>query len=479
MKPLIIIKIILIPFLISIAQQNFNKSTNYSWKQIDSLKEARVGHAIVVLPNGNILVSGGEGGYQNSKKSSAEIYDLNTGKWRYTNSMIVPRVSHNLILLKTGKVLAIGGYRERSCELFDPMTDTWSMMDSIPTLRFAGQTVTELKDGRILVAGGFRYSEDFTYSKSLNNCEIYNPDTGKWEITAPLNTGRSNHTAVLLNDARVLIAGGSIKSALRSCEIYDPINNKWSITTSMNEPRSRAASILLPNGNVFVSGGDSIGVGIIPFKKSSEVFGIQNERWLYVADMFDFRVGHQIYLISSMNQLLILGGAQFQSTYEDTWETYDPINLKPIQKGIFPVKKIYEKNSVKLDDERIVLIGGQDFDIISGLPAAWPSKSCYTFDLVTSIEESSPILEDYRIFQNYPNPFNPKTKIGFYLPRSTNVRIEVYDILGRLVSTLINDFKSQGYYEVEFDAKELTSSVYFYKIISGNYAAVKKMSVIK
>lgn len=479
MRTILITTLVLFAACISTAQEKLDKISGEAWIEIDSMHEARVGHAMVILPNGNILVTGGEGGSPNGIKATCEIYDLNTGKWRYTTPMNIARTMHHLVLLRNKKVLAIGGYREKSCELFDPLTETWTITDSIPTLRFSNYTVTELKDGRILITGGFRISDDFTYMEYLSNCEIYNPDTESWSIADSLITGRWGHTAVLLENGEMLIAGGSTKTALRTCEIYDPLNDSWSTTASMKEPRFMLASILLPNGNVFISGGDSVGVNIIPTKKSCETFDVKNREWSYTPDMFDYRSGHKIYFISEKNQLLIFGGADFHSTYEDTWETYDHVNLAPVNRGVFPIKKINDaSNSVKLNDERIALIGGEEFEIRS-LPIRWPSKKCHILNLITSVESSESIPQDYHLFQNFPNPFNPITKLSFYIPRSSKVTLEVYDILGRLIQVLVNSYQNFGYHEVEFNSEKISSGVYFYKITANNYTSIKKMILLK
>ncbi len=343
--------------------------------------------------------------------------------------MNIKRFSHNLVLLKTGKILAIGGFQERSCELFDPVTETWTMTDSIPTMRFYSQSITELKDGRILVSGGYRNFNVANSAEYLAICEIYDPVTDKWLPAAPLNVGRYSHTATLLNNGEVLIAGGFTKTvgALRSCEIYNPTNNTWSISISLNESRSRASSILLPNGNVFISGRDSTGVNIIPWEKSSEVFDVIRRKWFYVENMFDRRV-------------------------------------------VFPIKKIFDKNSVKLYDERIILIGGEEFDIINGLPVRWSSKSSHIFDLVTSVEDSQPILLDYIFYQNYPNPFNPTTEIKYSLPKSAYTKLDIYDALGRFVKSLVNSYQNTGNYHIQFIAKELPCGIYFYRLLSGTYS---------
>ena len=83
------------------------------------------------------------------------------------------------------------------------------------------------------------------------------------------------------------------------------------------------------------------------------------------------------------------------------------------------------------------------------------------------------------LHQNYPNPFNPITKIKYSIPNSEIVQIKVIDILGNEIKTLINEYKLAGIYEIEFDARGLPSGVYFYRMISGSYAEIKKMIVLR
>ena len=92
---------------------------------------------------------------------------------------------------------------------------------------------------------------------------------------------------------------------------------------------------------------------------------------------------------------------------------------------------------------------------------------------------SSQIPSDYSVSQNYPNPFNPTTKINFALPKSGLVTIKVYDVTGKEVATLVNEVKNVGTYSVDFNASNLSSGVYFYKMSINGFSEVKKMSLIK
>jgi hypothetical protein len=99
--------------------------------------------------------------------------------------------------------------------------------------------------------------------------------------------------------------------------------------------------------------------------------------------------------------------------------------------------------------------------------------------MVGTPKVNSDIPKVYSISQNYPNPFNPSTVINYSIPKTSMVKISVFDILGREVMTLVNDTKQPGSYNVEFDASNLASGVYICKLQSGNFTDTKKMLLIK
>ena len=93
--------------------------------------------------------------------------------------------------------------------------------------------------------------------------------------------------------------------------------------------------------------------------------------------------------------------------------------------------------------------------------------------------ETVEIPNHYSLSQNYPNPFNPVTTIKYGIPKTSNVLIRIYDVLGNEVLTIINEKKSPGVYSESFNASNLSSGVYFYKIEAGSFTDVKKMVLIK
>jgi hypothetical protein len=108
------------------------------------------------------------------------------------------------------------------------------------------------------------------------------------------------------------------------------------------------------------------------------------------------------------------------------------------------------------------------------------SDGVFTIDIISGIEDlNQGIPTEFQLVQNYPNPFNPNTTIKYSIPELSFVTIKVFDVLGNEITTLVNEEKPLGSYEVEFDATRLTSSVYFYQLKAGSFVETKKMLLLK
>ncbi|MEX2633690.1 MAG: T9SS type A sorting domain-containing protein, partial [Balneolales bacterium] len=97
----------------------------------------------------------------------------------------------------------------------------------------------------------------------------------------------------------------------------------------------------------------------------------------------------------------------------------------------------------------------------------------------TSVTNSDLLPIKYTLKQNYPNPFNPTTQIRFSVPEQTHVHLEVYNLLGQRVTTLVNEQKSAGWYDVNFDATNLTSGLYIYRLQTDAHVETRQMMLIK
>lgn len=101
------------------------------------------------------------------------------------------------------------------------------------------------------------------------------------------------------------------------------------------------------------------------------------------------------------------------------------------------------------------------------------------FEYSPEVEVNLNVHIDFSVKQNFPNPFNPSTQIEFSIPSDNNVEIKVFNILGMEVATLLNEHRQAGKYSIEFNASNLASGIYFYKIVSGKYSEIKKMILLR
>jgi hypothetical protein len=179
--------------------------------------------------------------------------------WSRAADLITPRDSFIATLLPNGKVLVAGGESLdgfgggsvlQSSELYDPASNTWSATGNLPakTVSFSGSL---LPNGKVLISGG---DDGVT---TLASAALYDPDSGTWRATTSLNTARYFHTSTLLPNGLVLVSGGNDRSAgyRLGGELYDYAAGSWSATGSLTTARRSHTATLLPNGQVLVTGG--------------------------------------------------------------------------------------------------------------------------------------------------------------------------------------------------------------------------------
>ena len=158
------------------------------------------------------------------------------------------------------------------------------------------------------------------------------------------------------------------------------------------------------------------------------------------------------------------------------------INILPYSCGIIFVTSDGGENWTELHKGTY---GSFSTVIFSDINMGWIAGGCAILKTtnggVSFIEEQEidEIPNTILVFQNYPNPFNPKTKIKYQIPELSFVRLKVYDVLGSEIETLVNEEKPAGNYEVKFDATNLPSGIYFYRLHTGDYISTKKMVLIK
>ena len=162
-------------------------------------------------------------------------------------------------------------------------------------------------------------------------------------------------------------------------------------------------------------------------------------------------------------------------SFPDTTNVSSNIPVKWYYKDSTPV---YSSDSTSFSFNREFYAERTSFGETSTDSTATPQK--ITLDNITAVEDPFPTApKKYELYQNYPNPFNPTTTIKYSIPKTSLVRITIYNLLGEKVKTIISRFQSAGNYKIIFDASSLSSGVYLYKIQAGQYSSVKKFILLK
>ncbi|HUP69390.1 MAG TPA: kelch repeat-containing protein [Acidimicrobiales bacterium] len=295
-------------------------------------------HTATDLAAGEVLVAGGTQDFAlaNALRSAA-LYDPATGIWSRTGSLGTSRFQHTATRLLDGRVLVAGGQNEgilapnlaatkggalTSSEVYDPLTARWAAVDGLNVPRL-DHTATLLEDGRVLVTGGA--TSEGRRRHSVAAAEMFDPASGRWTLLPPMNQARVGHTATLLEDGRVLVAGGMTFDAdanvpgvavplpgnaepVASAEIFAPKNEKWTLVPEMSVARFSHTASLLPGGEVLVAGGNGGGFEGLA---SAEVFDPAADagagRWAGTGSFRRARGGHTATTIAG-GRVLVTGG---------------------------------------------------------------------------------------------------------------------------------------------------------------------------
>jgi len=285
---------------------------------------ALVGSGIVKLPiSVDASATPSSTAQESTLPSSTPVAQV-PASWTAVGDMIEARTMHSATQLLDGTVLVAGGYGiatgessrsiSASAELYDPSRGQWTATGAMTGVR-VGHTATLLPDGRVLVAGGHSCT-DFD-GCPLASAELYDPDTGTWTATGSMIGAGPGRTATLLPDGRVLVAGGtgSDFELVAFTEVYDPRIGSWSAAGEMVGARAGHTATVLLDGRVLVAGGSTD-------RASAELYDPVNDSWTATGPLIEGRVGHTATLLSDGKVLVAGSGAG--SDAQAAAELYDP-----------------------------------------------------------------------------------------------------------------------------------------------------------
>jgi hypothetical protein len=289
-------------------------------------------------------------------------------------AMTTARANAAAIRLRDGRALICGGTATgeiggvlSSAEIYDPVARTFTPTGSMTVPR-TGQTITMLRDGRVLLTGG---DKNAGFRSQLASAEIYDPGSGTFSATGSMSTPREGHTATMLRDGRVLVVGGSPNGiqTTGSAEIYDPASGRFSNTGHLNQPRVAHVAALLGTGEVLIAGGGRGGMpgGYISYDTAEEYDPVRGRFITIRAHMKSDRVGAAAVKLND-GRVLIVGGKSGRRmtsrlsniasfTPLNTAEIYDPEANAFIRTGDMNAPH-YLATATMLNDGNVLVVGG-------------------------------------------------------------------------------------------------------------------------
>lgn len=340
---------------------------------VGSLATARQIHTATLLPSGNVLIAGGTDNA--GVVASAELFDPAAPSWRATGFLTTPRVEYTATLLRNGKVLVSGGnytdvngipHLNGSAEIYDPATGAWILTTPLLMPRYR-HTATLLANGKVLVAAGYFFGPDYI-THILASTELYDPVSGSWSATGNLATGRTDHTATLLPNGKVLVAGGlstvsgGTVPSTASAELYDPATGSWTPTGSLVTPRRQHTATLLPNGKVLVAGGvSSNAISAATILASAELYDPVTGGWTSTGALATARYIHTSTLLPSGKVMVVAGstagppaGSELYNPATGTWSPTGPTTSRR------------RHTATLLPNGKVLIIGGTGSEIDPG-----------------------------------------------------------------------------------------------------------------
>ena len=260
---------------------------------------ARHSHAITLLPDGNLLITGGVTGSGNAPTASVQMYNMATNDYENWAGAIGARSSHTATLMSDGRVLIAGGFNSgtplNSLAICDPKAKSCAAIGAVMNPARGGHTATLLSKGasagRVLLCGG----QTGAATALTGDCDLFNPADDTISDTAAMLSPRIGHAAVLLRSGKVFVTGGKRRNALNTAWIYEPMNEvytpdtlagSWTPKDALLQGRIDHTATVLNNGVIVIAGGYN-GVDTYKCSPSTMSSSAQGEDCWTTADFGD------------------------------------------------------------------------------------------------------------------------------------------------------------------------------------------------
>jgi hypothetical protein len=350
---------------------------------------------------------------------------------------------------------------------YDLLTNSWQALTASSLIkRYPGLAY---HNGFVYLIGGL-----IPAGQDPTACARYEIATGTWTAIAQLPEAAnfSKWTVTTVNDyIAVASSGGGYSTYPINDKVfyYDPVTNTWAQDGAVATPRALGLSFFDPQQQKLFFGGGNDGTSSTAYQNTSW-FGSEGfipvELTAFTADVIGRNVNLNWQTATEINS----SSFEVERSSNQTWFTAGSVKAA----GTSTEELNYSFTDTKLDagiyQYRLKII---DFD------------GTFEYSNIIEIEISTP--EVFALSQNYPNPFNPATRIDYSIPVDADVSIELFDITGQKISTLISKEHTAGYYSIDVSSNnlQLTSGLYIYKIVAvdltsgANFVNAKKMMLLK
>ncbi|MCX6175021.1 MAG: T9SS type A sorting domain-containing protein [Ignavibacteriales bacterium] len=403
-------------------------------------------------------------------------------KWKITGTMPYPvyggQVVYDIASL-SNKIYILGGYSESLqrevdwIQEYDVFQNTWRIVGNMQQIR--KDFVAGIWKNNIMYYGGV--VETSTDKYSIESWDFKLTTSPAIVFDHKSNFGRSLSTGHILGDKFYIIGGDSLNAGSSSdfpyIVEYNLITKKDTgiakINSSKDKPRQHMSFIV--GDNIYIFGGVFNGVNrsIRKFNIPLRTFSDSTQK------LIEARAGAAAVYNPISQKGFIIGG------YNET-----NIALNSVEEvTILPDGSLNIVSSTPLNYSRtnlmavnykgtVAVFGGKD---ASGKVVPYVEISENITDVVSNLS----MPNEFQLNQNYPNPFNPETVISYQLAKGSFVTLKVYDMIGREIETLVNEYQQSGVYNTRFSVlnSQLPSGIYFYRLTAGSYSLTKKMLLLK
>jgi N-acetylneuraminic acid mutarotase len=423
---------------------------------------------------------------------------LSSGNWVQGTSMPFPRYYGGSVMYSRNDTLwlyVIGGdttgsgHATAACLRYNVNTDTWEYIASLPE-PLRTNAVTIIQD-KIYTMGGF--NAPFP-ALSVNSFYAYDINTNVWTQLADLPNNVFFHSAESFEDSLIYILGGindspsDVDVFLKAVYLYNRDNDDFREATEMLEAAASFGSTRV-GAKFYLTAGlkSTTELWSHTFEGEIDNTNRSNINWT-TKENYPLSIYAHYGAAFSDEELYWYGGSNttgfnpIDNIYEyhintNTYEADDPLPYK----GMALHGGIAFRQLRSIEEVKVVVSGGitdvRESNGVALTGQTWVYTDTISVQGLNEVSIESP--EKYVLSQNYPNPFNPSTTIQFSITDQSFVRLDVFNSLGENVSQLVSEELKAGSYKYEWDATDLSSGIYFYRLQTAGFSKSKKMILLK